>query len=130
MLEEEIVRIKTGQDEAVVKFRSGSEIKVVTASDNGRGNRSTVLIREEFRQMDKHIDDSVLSPFQIMRQAPYVTSGNYANIPGAVDESVDIYISSSWLDNGHWMWNLVDQAYKESFDGQKAILLAFDESIV
>lgn len=130
MLAKEIVSIKTGQDEAVVKFRSGSEIKVVTASDNGRGNRSTVLIREEFRQMDKHIDDSVLSPFQIMRQAPYVTSGNYANIPGAVDESVDIYISSSWLDNGHWMWGLVDQAYNDMLDSGNSVLLAFDEAVV
>lgn len=130
MVYAEIESIKTSQDEVIIMFKSKSQIKVVTASENGRGNRSTVLIREEFRQINKYVDDSILSPFQVIRQAPYVTSGNYANVPDAIDEPVDIYISSSWLDNGHWMWNLVDQAYKESFDGQNAILLAFDESIV
>ena len=128
MLAKEIISIKTGQDEAVVKFRSGSEIKVVTASDNGRGNRSNILVREEFRQMNKQIDDSVLSPFQIIRQAPYVAE--YADVKGAVDEAVDIYISSSWLDNGHWMWNLVDQAYDDMLSGGTSVLLAFDEAVV
>ena len=130
MVSNEIESIKTSQDEVIVWFRNKSQIKVVTASENGRGNRSTVLIREEFRQIKKFVDDSILSPFQVMRQAPYATSGEYANVPDALDESVDIYISSSWLDNGHWMWNIVDQAYKESFVSDNSILLAFDESIV
>ena len=130
MVNAEIESIKTSQDEVIIMFKSKSQIKVVTASENGRGNRSTVLIREEFRQINKYVDDSILSPFQVIRQAPYVTSGNYIDVPDAIDEPVDIYISSSWLDNGHWMWNLVDQAYKESFAGLNAILLAFDESIV
>jgi len=130
MVAMEIESIKTSQDEVIVMFRNKSQIKVVTASENGRGNRSTVLIREEFRQINKYVDDSILSPFQVMRQAPYVTSGNYTNVPDAIDESVDIYISSSWLDNGHWMWNIVDQAFRESYESDNSMLLAFDESIV
>ena len=130
MVEMEIDNIKNSQDEVIVTFKNKSQIKVVTASENGRGNRSTVLIREEFRQIKKFVDDSILSPFQVMRQAPYATSGDYTNVTDALDESVDIYISSSWLDNGHWMWNIVDQAYRESFEGDNSILLAFDESIV
>ena len=130
MVQNEIENIKTSQDEVIVLFKNKSQIKVVTASENGRGNRSTVLIREEFRQIKKFVDDSILSPFQVMRQAPYATSGDYVGVPDALDESVDIYISSSWLDNGHWMWDIVDQAYKESFVSDNSILLAFDESIV
>ena len=130
MVAMEIESIKTSQDEVIVMFRNKSQIKVVTASENGRGNRSTVLIREEFRQINKYVDDSILSPFQVMRQAPYVTSGDYANVKDAIDESVDIYISSSWLDNGHWMWNVTDQAFKESFNEDNSMLMAFDESIV
>jgi len=130
MVDNEIENIKTSQDEVIVMFKNKSQIKVVTASENGRGNRSTVLIREEFRQIKKFVDDSILSPFQVMRQAPYATSGDYTNVPDALDEAVDVYISSSWLDNGHWMWNLVDQAYKEMFISDNSILLAFDESIV
>ena len=130
MVRMEIESVKTTQDDIVVKFKNQSQIKVVTASENGRGHRSTVLIREEFRQINKYVDDSILSPFQVMRQAPYVTSGQYTNVKDAIDEPVDIYISSSWLDNGHWMWGIVDQAFKESFESNNSILLAFDESIV
>jgi hypothetical protein len=45
------------------------------------------------------------------------------------EESVDVYISSSWLDNGHWMWKIVDQAYNGMINGEDLCLLAFDESI-
>jgi len=132
MVAREIESIKTSQDETYVNFNNKSQIKVVTGNQNARGNRSTILIREEFRQIDKYIEDSVMSPFQVNRnEVPYVTSGDYENIPDAIDKPVDIYISSSWLDNGHWMWGIVDQAYKEFLKGDgSATLLAFDESIV
>ena len=45
------------------------------------------------------------------------------------EDPVDIYISSSWLDNGHWMWDIVDKAYKGMQKHNGAILLTFDESI-
>lgn len=132
MVAREIDEIKTSQDETYITFRNKSQIKVVTGNQNARGNRSTVLIREEFRQIDKFIEDSVMSPFQVNRnEAPYVVSGEYADVPFAIDTPVDIYISSSWLDNGHWMWGIVDQAYKGFIDGDgKSAMLAFDESIV
>ena len=132
MVAREIEDIKTSQDETYILFKNKSQIKVVTGNQNARGNRSTVLIREEFRQIDKYIEDSVMSPFQVNRnEAPYAISGEYTSVPNAIDKSVDIYISSSWLDNGHWMWEIVDQAYKGMFkDGMPSALLAFDESIV
>ena len=132
MVAREIEYIKTSQDETYIMFKNKSQIKVVTGNQNARGNRSTVLIREEFRQIDKYIEDSVMSPFQVNRnEAPYAISGDYANVPNAIDKSVDIYISSSWLDNGHWMWEIVDQAYKGLLkDDMSSVLLAFDESIV
>lgn len=46
------------------------------------------------------------------------------------EEPVDIYISSSWLDNGHWMWTIVDTAYKQMLERKSACLLAFDEAVV
>lgn len=131
MVAREIESIKVSQDETHVIFRSKSQIKVVTGNQNARGNRSTVLIREEFRQIDKYIEDSVLSPFQVNRSAPYMMSSYYSGIPDAIDKSVDIYISSSWFDNGHWMWTVVDQAYRGMLRNEEsATLLAFDESIV
>lgn len=126
----EIDNIKNNQNEVVVTFRNNSTITVVTANDNARGHRSTVIVREEFRQIKKFIDDSVLSPFQIVRQAPYIHDEFYANIKELQEESVDIYISSSWFDDGgNWMWSIVDQTYDGMMKGDGSCLLAFDESI-
>lgn len=129
MLRKEIKNIKDNQNEVIVFFRNTSTITVVPASENGRGYRSTCIIREEFRQIDKHIEDSVLAPFQIIRNPPYMMDVYYGQQKDLQEESVDVYISSSWLDNGHWMWKIVDQAYDGMIKGDEMCLLAFDESI-
>lgn len=130
MLRKEILRIKDNQNEVIVYFRNHSTITVVPASENGRGYRSNVIVREEFRQIKKFIDDSILSPFQIIRQTPYMKDPYYVNVPELQEETIDIYISSSWFDDGqHWMWSIVDQAYEDMLNGKPSCLLAFDESI-
>lgn len=128
-LRKEIKKIKDNQNEVIVYFNSGSTITVVPASENGRGYRSTAIVREEFRQIKKIIDDSILSPFQIIRQTPYLMDDFYANIPELQEENIDIYISSSWYDNGNWMWGIVDQAYNDMLAGKQSCMLAFDESV-
>lgn len=130
MLAREIAKIEENQRKTVVKFKNGSKITVVVANDNARGNRSNCIVREEFRQIDKHIDDSVLSPCQILRHAPYMNKPFYKNIKGLKEEPVDIYISSSWLDNGHWMWQIVDNAFNQMEEGKPSCVLSFDESVV
>ena len=129
VLRKEILRVKDNQNEVIVYFRNHSTITVVPASENGRGYRSNVIVREEFRQIKKSVDDSILSPFQIIRQTPYMKDEYYANNKELQEETVDIYISSSWLDNGHWMWDIVDQAYGDMLSNKSSCLLAFDESI-
>ena len=43
---------------------------------------------------------------------------------------VDIYISSSFIDNGDiWMWDIVDQSFEDMMANKKTILLTFDEAI-
>ena len=128
VLRKEILRIKDNQNEVIVYFRSRSTIVVVPASENGRGHRSNCVVREEFRQIEKNIDDSILSPFQTIRQPPYMIDPFYAQIKELQEEPVDIYISSSWLDP-HWMWEIVDNAYESMLKEQGGCLLAFDESI-
>ena len=44
------------------------------------------------------------------------------------DEPVDIYISSSWFDNGHWMWDIADTALDNMLNEKGGCLFAFDES--
>ena len=128
-LRKEIRDIKDSANESVVYFKNGSTIKVFTANQFARGLRSTDAVREEFRQIDKEIDDSVISPFQTIRQAPYMIDPYYSSIEDLKEDPIDIYISSSWFDDGHWMWDIVDLAYKDMLDGGRSAMLAFDESI-
>lgn len=132
VLRKEIVRIKDNQNEIIVFFRNHSTISVCVSGDNARGLRSNCLIREEFRQIKKFIEDSVLSPFQIVRQTPYMKDEFYSNIKGLEEEMTDVYISSSWFDNNSddtWMWRVVDQAFSGMLNGNGSCLLAFDEAI-
>ena len=128
-LRKEIRDIKDSANESIVYFNNGSTIKVFTANEFARGLRSTDAVREEFRQIDKNIDDSVISPFQTIRQAPFMIDPFYEGIECLKEDPKDIYISSSWLDDGHWMWNLVDQAYTDMLNNRTSVMLAFDESI-
>lgn len=128
-LRKEILKVKDNQSEVIVFFRNHSTITVVPASENGRGYRSTIAVREEFRQIKKSVDDGIISPFQIIRQTPYMMDEFYENIEELQEESIDVYISSSWIDNGHWMWDIVDQAFDDMLNGNVSCLLAFDESI-
>lgn len=127
-LRREIRNIKDNQNEVIVYFHNGSTITVVPASENGRGYRSSCCIREECRQIKKEIDDSILSPFQTIRQAPYMLIEPYASMQELQEDPVDIYISSSWLDP-HWMWDIADNAYNDMLNDKNSCLLAFDESI-
>lgn len=124
MLRREIVRIQDNQTDVVVYFRNGSTIKVVPASDNARGSRSTILVYEEFRMIDKQVVDSVLSPFSIVRQAPYLQNPEYEQY---FDEPSEIYISSAWM-KSHWMWNTIMTSARGMYDGTSC-LVAMDYSI-
>lgn len=130
MLRKEVMSIKDNGDETELIFRNHSSIIVCVANNNARGIRSQGLVREEFRMIDKNIDDSVMSPFQTVRQAPYMLDEYYKGNDDLKEEPVDIYISSSWYDNGHWMWKLIDDASKDMFNGLPSVVLAFDESII
>lgn len=129
----EIEKVSISINDTSVKFRNTSKIIVYTANDNARGNRSHASCREEFRQIDKKIEDSVISPFQTVRNRPYMRNriGNklYGDIPILQENPVDIYISSSWIDDGNWMWEIVNHAFNGMLKHDGSVLLTFDESI-
>lgn len=132
MLKKEILEIKKENSNAMtVKFRNHSTFTVCVASENSRGYRSHCLIREECRMIDKNIDDSVLSPMQTTRPAPYMLDDFYKNNKDLLEEPVDIYISSSYYDTADvWMWRLVDGVADDMLKKQPSVVLAFDESCV
>ncbi len=70
-LRREIKKITTNANDIEVTFHNGSSIVVVVAGEGALGYRSTVLIFEEFKRIDKYIVDKVLKPFQMARPAQF-----------------------------------------------------------
>jgi len=121
----EIENIRDNQNDTVVYFRNGSTIKVVPASENARGNRSTCVIYEEFRMIEKFIIDSIISPFQIIRPVPYL---QYEEYSGLSEEPTDIYISSAWYES-HWIGKFIRDTVNDFKNGKSVCVLGLDYSI-
>lgn len=133
MIRKEIDDIVTNPD-TMLFFKSKAYIKVIANTERGRGNRTTVMIRDEFRLIRKADDDGILSPCQVMRQPEYLLTYPYSDEQyqkewGLQESPKDVYISSSWIDNGHWMWGLVDTKFTSMLKEDGTVVLAFDESI-
>lgn len=128
MLRHEIRKINENQSDVYVEFHNGSIIRVVPASENARGGRSTVMIYEECRLVPKATIDSILAPFQIVRQVPYMKLDEYSNNPDLLEEATSVYISSNWFKN-HWMSDIIDESLLSMATGGDANIVAFDYSI-
>ena len=126
----EIEHVSTSINDIHVRFKNGSKITVYTANDNARGIRSNESCREEFRMIKKRIEDQVIAPFQTPRNLPFLHNPYYKDIQELYEPPVDIYISSSYIDNGDiWMWDVVDQSFVDMIANKKTVLLTFDEAV-
>ena len=124
----EIRKINENQSDIYVEFNNGSIIRVVPASENARGGRSTVMVYEECRLVKKDTIDSILSPFQIVRQVPYMRLDEYSSNKDLLEEATSIYISSNWFKN-HWMSDEMDSTMADMLNGGDSTIVAFDYSI-
>ena len=126
----EILKFDPDKTDPKVLFRNGSSIVVVPANDHARGNRSTVLIFEEFRNIKKKVVDDILMPMQVARSAGYKTFPEYSkeNAPELQEEPINIYISSSGT-TSEWIWDLCKSTIKSKFDDDSSCLFALDYSI-
>lgn len=124
-LRREIAKIVTNGTEQRVNFHNGSSIVVV----NSRGPRSNVAIREECFYMDQSFANEVLAPMQVNWMPDYCKLPEYVNVDELKIKPVDIYISSVALDNGHWMWKVIDDTLRDMLKGKNRYVFAFDESI-
>lgn len=124
-LEREIKTIRTGVNETEVVFHNGSSIIVVPANENARGFRGTVNIYEEFRMIKKEVVDSVLSPFLIVRQPPYLKNPKYSHLK---EEPIEIYISSAYF-KAHWMWEMMKIATMDMYKKGEGLIIGFDYAI-
>ena len=111
LLNNEISNKSVGQNNAVIEFKNGSWIRVVTASDNGRGARANILIVDEFRMVDLDVINTVLRKFLTAPRTPgYLTKKEYEHL---VERNKEIYMSSCFY-KSHW-----------SFEKAKAYVVNF-----
>ena len=101
----EIIYSNVGVNKAEIQFANGSWIKVVTASDSGRGNRANILVIDEFRMVDKNTIQTVLRRFMgNPRQPAFLSLPEYKNDESLLETNVEIYMSSCWF-RSHWSFD-------------------------
>lgn len=101
----EITYANVGTNKAEIHFANGSWIKVVTASDTGRGARANLLILDEFRMIDKNTITTVLKRFMgNPRQPAYLSLPEYSNNDDLLETNIEIYMSSCWF-RSHWSFD-------------------------
>ena len=90
---------------AQVAFKNSSYIKVVTASDNARGNRANILIIDESRLVKKDIIDTVLKKFLTLRRMPpyHKLSKEERIAQYAKEKNMTMYLTSAYFSDS-WMY--------------------------
>lgn len=115
-LRREITFHTVGANKAVVEFANGSWIKVVTASDSGRGSRANIIVCDEFRMIDKDVIDTVIKRFLAApRQPGYLSNPKYAHLQ---ERNKEIYMSSAWFQE-HWSYKKVRTYFLNMLDNTR-----------
>ena len=113
------------------KFRIGSSTekqaklivseKIIDELDN---RRIQALIVYVMNSLTFELGDTYLYHEEISKELI-----KYKKNKDLKEQPVDIYISSSWYDDGNWMWGIADQAMNAMIHRKDGLMLAFDESI-
>ena len=98
---------------AQIVFKNTSRIKVVTASDNARGNRCHVLILDEYRLIDLDTINTVLRKFLNLRREPRynLLTETQRKIEYNKEENLSIYLSSAFY-KSHWSYTKCVDTFK------------------
>lgn len=127
-LRREISKISDNNNDVYVRFKNGSSIHTVTLSKNSRGNRSTVNVGEEAREIDIETYNEVVNPFLVVRQVPFMMLPDYDGDEQFQENPCEIFISSS-MEESHWLYDLAKKAMKGMLDDDGHFFIAFDYSI-
>ncbi len=101
-VQRETVNIVTNQNKWEMTFKNGSKINVVVSGEGGRGHRSNVTVLEERRLIPNIIIDSIIRPFLVQRQPPYMKNIKYSNIDELREEPIEIIITSAHYKTTEW----------------------------
>lgn len=99
-------------NEAIISFLNTSFIKVVTATDNSRGNRAHILFVDEFRMVKKNIMDTVLKKFLSNPRHPkFMDMPAYKGKKEYTEKLQTIYSSSGYYTD-HWCFGKTKEVAK------------------
>lgn len=88
--------------------------------------RATFIIYEEFRLIDKEILDSVIRPFAVIRQTPYLKLKEFENLG---EEPKEVFISSAYH-KGLWWYEETKKTIRDSLvNGRNSGFISFDVRI-
>lgn len=97
---------------AIIQFKNGSFIKVVTASDSSRGNRAHILIIDEFRLVKKDIIDTILKKFLSNPRHPgYMDKPEYKHNKELIEPLQTLFLSSGYYKD-HWSYQKAKDNFK------------------
>ena len=111
--------IKIGTNESYVKFKNGSTITAINASENTRGKRAHILVVDEYVQIKNGFDTltKILQPFlQVVRQPKYLQNPKYSHLQ---EENKQIYASSAWYAD-HWSYDLYKDYVEKMLIGESS----------
>lgn len=96
---------KVNGTNAIIMFRNGSYIKVVTAGESARGNRAHVLILDEFRLIDKDTIDTILRKFLSSARSPVYSelTREERKAEKQKERNRTLYFSSGYYQD-HWSY--------------------------
>lgn len=111
---------KVNGTNAQIVFFNTSVIKVVTASDNARGNRCHVLLLDEFRLISKDTIDTVLRKFLTLRRMPrYSELTEEQRIAEySKEKNLTMYLSSAYFKD-NWSYMKCVDTLKAMVDPQR-----------
>ena len=98
----ETLNLVTNQNKWEMTFLNGSKINVVVSGEGGRGHRSNITVLEERRLIPNIIIDSIIRPFLVSRQPPYMKKAEYAEIEELREEPQEIIITSAHYKSSEW----------------------------
>lgn len=98
----ETANIVTNQNKWEMTFLNGSRINVVVSGEGGRGHRSNITVLEERRLIPNVIIDSIIRPFLVSRQAPFMKRAEYAENEEYREEPQEIIITSAHYKSSEW----------------------------
>lgn len=98
----ETSNIVTNQNKWEMTFFNGSKINVVVSGESGRGHRSNITVLEERRLIPNEIIDSIIRPFLVSRQPPYMKNPKYSSIEELREEPEEVIITSAHYKTYEW----------------------------